>query len=268
MDYRPALEIMEANGCRGDFEKKTVRTPKQVLRQCLSTAPSRFTLYGRDPRYDVPVDQRNVYTIRAAPPPSWSWVWTACAGPRPSGDLEDLTRLQDALANLHIMHGIVNPQDIPQKGFDRILFSAVSRNTLRNYYSQALGARGVRDQVEMASLLARSRNAFQEKPFFTIVVCLVSPLVHPSFRTEELMESATFGVPVYVEGDDLAGANILSGICLAEMVRPGLPCIYSIASGIPDMTTGSYSGGAPETQILHGATAQLAHSFGVPARRA
>jgi trimethylamine--corrinoid protein Co-methyltransferase len=31
-----------------------------------------------------------------------------------------------------------------------------------------------------------------------------------------------------------------------------------------DMSTGSYSGGAPETQLLHAATVQMAHSFGLP----
>jgi trimethylamine--corrinoid protein Co-methyltransferase len=59
-------------------------------------------------------------------------------------------------------------------------------------------------------------------------------------------------------------ANILTGVCLAQMVRPGHPCIYSIASGIMDMQTGNYSGGAPETQVLHAATAQMAHFYNLP----
>ena len=111
------------------------------------------------------------------------------------------------------------------------------------------------------------------------LLCLVSPLVHPRIRTEELMACAELGVPVYVEADALPGAttpitlagtlveqsaNVLAGICLAQTIRPGLPCIYSIASGILDMRTGEYSGGAPETQILHAATAQLAHAYGLP----
>ena len=278
MEHRPALEIMEANGCRVDFDHSVVRTPEHVLRRCLSTTPSQFTLFARDPAWDVRVNQQSVYTIGGS---SALNVVGLDGVRRPAilKDLADLTRLQDALPNLHIMHGIVNPQDIPQHGFDRILFPTVMANTGRNYYSQALGARGVRDQVEMASLVAGSRKAFQERPFFTIVLCLVSPLVHPRIRTIELMECAAQGIPIYVEADALPGAttpvtlagtlveqsaNILSGICLAQMIRPGLPCIYSIASGILDMRVGGYSGGAPETQILHGATAQLSHSFGLP----
>jgi len=278
MTHRPGLEVMEAHGCRVDFDKAVVRIPEHVLRRHLAAAPSRFTLCARDPRWDVRVDQRNVYTIGGS---SALFVVGLDGARRPATlkDLADLTRLQDSLENLHVMHGIVNPQDIPQEGFDRILFSTVMRNTARNYYSQALGGQGVRDQVEMASLLAGGRTAFQERPFFTIVLCLVSPLVHPRIRTEELMECAALGVPLYVEADCLAGAttpvtiagtlveqsaNVLAGICLAQMVRPGLPCVYSLASGILDMSTGGYSGGAPETQLIHAASAQLAHSYNLP----
>lgn len=278
MEYRPALEIMKENGCIVDFDAMTVKTPEYVLRRCLATAPSRFTLHARDPQWDVRVDQQNVYTIGG----SSALNVIGLDGERKPAtlkDLEDLTRLQDALENLHIMHGIVNPQDIPQQGFDRILFPAIMKNTSRNYYSQALGKKGVRDQVEMAEVLAGSTEAFQERPFFTIVLCLVSPLIQPRIRVEELMECAEQGVPLYIEADALPGAttpitvagtlveqtaNILTGICLAQMIRPGLPCIYSIATGIMDMSTGLYSGGAPETQIIHAATAQLAHFYNLP----
>ena len=276
--HRPALEVMEAHGCRVDFDKGIVRTPSPVLDKCLSTAPGEFTLAARDPAWDVHLDRKRVYTIGGS---SALFVLGLDGVRRPATlqDLADLTRLQDALPNLHVMHGIVNPQDIPQEGFDRILFSTVMKNTRRNYYSQALGAQGVRDQVEMATLLAGSREAFRARPFFTIVLCLVSPLMHPRIRTEELMECAALGVPVYVEVDAIPGAttpvtlagtlveesaNVLTGVCLAQMVRPGHPCIYSLASGIMDMSTGNYSGGAPETQILHAATVQIAHSFGLP----
>ncbi|MEW5814408.1 MAG: trimethylamine methyltransferase family protein [Spirochaetota bacterium] len=276
--HKPALEIMKEHGCKVDFEKMTVRIPEYVLRKCLSTAPSSFTLYARDPRFDVRLNQRNVYTIGGS---SALFVLDLDGVRRPATlkDLEDLTRLQDALENLHIMHGLVNPQDIPQAGFDRILFAAVMKHTARNYYSQALGAQGVRDQVEMASVIAGDLKKFQERPFFTIVLCMVSPLVHPRIRVEELMECARLSVPVYIEVDAMPGgttpitvagtlveqsANILTGVCLAQMIRPGLPCIYSIASGIMDMRTGGYSPGAPETQLLHAATAQMAHYYGLP----
>jgi trimethylamine---corrinoid protein Co-methyltransferase len=177
------------------------------------------------------------------------------------------------------MHGIVNPQDIPQPGFDRILFANVVPNTSRNYYSQGQGGQSIRDQVDMAAVILGSAEALRKRPIFTIVLCLVSPLVQPGIRLEELFACVQYGIPLYIEVDSQPGAttpitiagtvveecaNVLAGITLAQILAPGHPCIFSIASGIMDMSTGNYSGGAPETSLLHAATAQMAHYYRLP----
>ena len=265
-------------GCNVNFNKRIVKIPEYILRKALQSAPSRFILHGRKPEFDVHVNTRNVYTIGGS---SALFVFDLDGRYRPATlqDLADLTRLQDALENLHVMHGIVNPQDIPQPGFCRRLFATVMKNTCRNYYSQAEDAEDVRDQVEMASMILGDKKQVRERPIFTEVVCMVSPLTHPAKMTEVLMESAKNGIPVYVEVDaqpgatspvTLAGtlveqnANVLCGITLAQLVNPSTPCIYAIASGIMDMATGNYSGGAPDTSLLHAATAQMAHFYNLP----
>lgn len=278
VEYKPALELMADHGCRVDFSSRIVQMPEHVLKKALSTAPSRFTLYGKTPEFDVKVDTQGVYTIGGSSALS---VLDLDGNRRPATrkDLSDLTRLQDALENLHIMHAIVVPQDIEQEGFDRILFSTVMKNTSRNYYSQGMGEQSIRDQIEMASVILGSTEEVRRKPIFTIVVCLTSPLTHADIRVAEIMEAARHNIPLYIEADaqpgattpiTLAGtlveqsANILCGIALAQMVSPGTPCIYSIASGMMDMVTTNYSGGAPETTLLHAATAQVAHYYNLP----
>jgi len=278
VEYKPALKLMADCGCNVDFNKKIVKIPEYVLRKALQSAPSRFTLYGRKSEFDVYVNTQNVYTIGGS---SALYVLDLNGKRNPATlkDLADLTRLQDALENLHIMHGIVNPQDIPQPGFCRRLFATVMKNTSRNYYSQAEDKNDVQDQIEMASMILGSKDKVKEKPIFTEVVCMVSPLTHPAKMSEVLMESAKNNIPLYIEADaqpgatspvTLAGtlveqnANILCGIVLSQLVNPGTPCIYAIASGIMDMATGNYSGGAPDTSLLHAATAQIAHFYNLP----
>jgi trimethylamine--corrinoid protein Co-methyltransferase len=275
---REALDIMASNGCRVDHARSNVRIPEAVLKKCLATAPSEFTLHGRTPEQDVRVTLDNVWTIGGS---SALFVCDLEGNRHPATlkDLADLTRLQDALENLHIMHAIAIPQDIPQEGFDRILFSTVMKNTNRNYYSQGMGAQSIRDQVEMAAVLLGSREQVRKTPNFTIVTCLVSPLVQPEIRVEEIIECARHGIPVYIEVDSqpggttpvtLAGtlveecANVLCGVCLAQMVQPGHPCVFASASGVLDMATGNYSAGAPDTTLLHAATAQMAHHYQLP----
>jgi trimethylamine---corrinoid protein Co-methyltransferase len=278
VEHEPALRIFSDAGCRVDFEARRVRIPEHVLRKALATAPSRFTLHGLKPEYDVEVDTESIYTIGGS---SALFVLDLDGVRRPATlrDLEDLTRLQDALPNLHIMHGIVNPQDIPQEGFDRRLFAAVLKNTARNYYSQGTGGSSVRDQIDLAAVLLGSVEAVRRRPPFTIVLCMTSPLVQTAIRVEELLACAEEGIPIYVEVDAQPGAtspitvagtlveecaNVLCGITLAQIVRPGLPCIFAIASGSMDMSTMCYSGGDPRTNLVHVATAQMAHFYNLP----
>ncbi|HOX39141.1 MAG TPA: trimethylamine methyltransferase family protein [Candidatus Brocadiia bacterium] len=278
MEYRPALEAMADGGCRVDFANNLVRVPESVLTKALSTAPSQFTLAGQLPDCDVNVDLESVYTIGGS---SALYVLDLDGNRKPATlrDLVDLTRLQDALENLHIMHAIAIPQEIPQEGFDRILFANVVPNTSRNYYSQGQGAQSIRDQVEMASVILGSAGALKKRPIFTIVACMVSPLLHPGIRLEEVMECVKYGIPVYIEVDAQAGgttpitiagtlveecANVLTGVVLTQILAPGHPCIFAIASGITDMMTGNYSGAAPETGIIHAATAQMARFYRLP----
>jgi len=278
VEYRPALELFRDHGCRVDFDKRIVFIPEHLLRRALSTAPSRFILAGKIQEWDVPVDLDRVYTIGG----SCALEVLDLEGVRRKAnlqDLVDLTRLQDALENLHIMHSLVVPQDIPQPGFERIMFATVMKHTTRNFYSQGQGGQSIRDQVEMAAVIQGSTDEVKRRPIFTIVCCLISPLVQTAERVEELMESAKFGIPLYIEVDNMAGAtapvtiagalveecaNVLCGVTLAQLVNPGCPCIFSIASGILNMSNGQYSGAAPETGLLHAATAQMARFYGLP----
>jgi trimethylamine--corrinoid protein Co-methyltransferase len=278
VEYPPALALFRDQGCPVDFDRRTVCIPEEVLRRALATAPSQFTLFGRSPEWDVNVDLDSIYTIGG----SCALEVLDLDGVRRRAalvDLVDLTRLQDALENLHIMHSLVVPQDIPQPGFERIMFANVVANTTRNFYSQGQGGRSIRDQMEMAAVIQGSTEEVRRRPTFTIVCCLISPLVQTAERVEELMEAARFGIPIYIEVDTMVGAtapvtiagalveecaNVLCGVTLAQLVNPGCPCIFSIASGIFNMTNGQYSGAAPEANLLHAATAQMARFYGLP----
>jgi len=278
VEHRQALEIFRDSGCRVDFDKHIVKVPHEILNKAIRTCPSEFVLYGKKPEYDVHVNLTDVYTIGG----SSALTVLDLDGNRRAAtlrDLVELTRLLDGLENLHIMHALVVPQDIPQPGFDRILWATVMKNTYRNYYSQGQWGVSIRDQVEMAKVIQGSEQEIRKHPLFTVVICLMSPLVHSAERVDELVQCAEYGIPLYIEVDSMLGgttpmtiagtlveecANVLTGIVLAQLVNPGNPCVFAIASGLMNMSNGNYSGGAPETCLLHAATAQMAHFYGLP----
>ena len=278
VEWQPALQVFESHGCNVDFNSRVVRIPQDVLERALRTCPPAFTLYGRDERHNIPVTLEDVYTIAGSSALS---VLDLDGQHRPSTlqDLVDFTRLIDALPLADIMHAMVIPQDIPQEGCDRLLFATILQNTTKHYYSQGQGGSSVADQIKLASIVQGSTGAVGEKPCFSFVICLNSPLVHAAERVQEMMECARYGIPVWLEATNMMGAtapisiagalvehtaNVLASVTLMQLLNPGHPCVFSIASGGFNMRSGAYVAASPEAILLHCATAQMAHYYRMP----
>ncbi len=280
MLHDDALEIMKGNGCIVDFDRKIVRIPEDVLMKNVRKAPSDVMLYGRERKYDIGLRSSNdVYVMGGA---GALHVIDLEGRRRPSTlqDLRDLIRLEDTLENMDIAHFLVTPQDIPQDGFEMITFAEMLKNNTRNFYALVGGCKqGLEYEIEMASVAAGSIDEVRKRPFFVAGLCIISPLTQRGDFIEELFACGENQIPVYIEADALAGgttpftisgtaveinANVLSAIALAQMVHPGIPCIYASSSGILDMRSLNLGGSAPESTLLHMAQAQLAHHYNLP----
>ncbi len=113
--HTEALELMEARGCVVEFEKQVVKIPEEVFRKYLAIAPGNVPLYGRDPKYDVPLDDSdNVFTLGGAGALNYLDL-DGVRKPSTMKALEDFTRLEDTLANYDIAHFLLTPQDIPHQ---------------------------------------------------------------------------------------------------------------------------------------------------------
>lgn len=278
VDWLPALEIFAAHGCRVNFDQSVVFIPQEVLNRALRTAPSQFQLHARNPQQSISVTLDDVYTIAGS---SALNVLDLDGNHRPANlqDLRDFTRLIDALPLADIMHAMVIPQDIPQPGFDRILFATILENSSKHYYSQGDGKQSVYDQVEMASIIQNGSEAVRQTPIFSLVTCLTSPLIHPAERVQEMIACTETGIPLWLEATNMMGAtapvtiagalvehtaNVLAALTFVQLLRPGHPCIVGIASGGLNMRTGTYVGASPEATLLHVASVQLARFYGLP----
>lgn len=177
------------------------------------------------------------------------------------------------------MHAMVIPQDIPQPGFDRVLFATILENSSKHYYSQGEGGQSVYDQVQMASIIQNGSEAVRQAPIFSLVTCLTSPLIHPAERVQEMIACTECGIPLWLEATNMMGAtapvtiagalvehtaNMLAALTFVQLLRPGHPCIVGIASGGLNMRTGTYVGASPEATLLHVASVQMARFYGLP----
>jgi len=77
---QPALDVLEAHGATVDRETTVARIPAAAVDEALRTLPAHFTLGGRTPEFDLPLDGEYVYLACDG--------WQAAGSPR----LEDKAR--------------------------------------------------------------------------------------------------------------------------------------------------------------------------------
>lgn len=273
---RDALEIYHGNGCKVDFDKNVVRISEDVLMNFLSKAPDRFNLYGKNQDYDINIDCNSSYLMGGAAAIRVLDLDGNYREPN-SIDLNNFTRLQDALENIDIICPMVIPEDIDQEILELYIGSEAMKNTYKNCDLWVHSALEVDCLIKIAEIITGEN--FNKRPIFTLCIDLISPLVQPDNVLDTMIEAVRRDIPVYVEVCDMMGAtspvtiagtlvqqsvNILPGVALAQMVKKGAPCFYSIASSAMDMRSGVYLAADPITVLLNAATAQIAHYYNLP----
>ena len=123
--------------------------------------------------------------------------------------------------------------------------------------------------------------AWHERPRVWSVINTTSPLQFSSDGAQVLLRLARLGQPVLVAVCAMGGttapitlagllavqhAELLVGLVLTQLARPGSPFIYGGTSSLSSMQTGALMMGAPEYWTLMEATVRLGHWLGVPVR--
>ena len=271
-----ALEIYHNNGCKVDFNNKIVRISEDTLMHFISKAPEKFTLYGKNEDYDLNVDMDSTFLMGGAAGVRLLDLDGNYREPN-STDLNDFTRLQDALPNIDIICPMVIPKDIDQEILELYMSAETMKNTYKNCDLWVHSSLEVDYQVKIAEIITGQK--FSKRPIFTLCIDLISPMIQPDDVLDTMIEAVKKDVPVYVEVCDMMGAtspitiagtlvqqsiNILPGIALAQMMKEGAPCFYSIASAASDMRNGVYLAADPISVLLNSATAQIAHHYNLP----
>jgi trimethylamine--corrinoid protein Co-methyltransferase len=271
-----ALDLLRGVGANVDNENKIVKIPRYLIEEAIKKSPSSIRLCGRNPNNDIILEGRRVYTAGGADGIYVIDLENGKLRLATLKDLQDLTRLQDSLDNIHAIMGIVNPSDVSPIGVDRLRCCELIKNTEKHILRDAQGKDGVKDQIEIAAVVVGSREELKKRPIISFVDCTTSPLKHEKINTEVLIEAAKNNIPIVVESDVVAGATapvtiagalivqnaeVLSGILIAQLENPGTPVIYGNMSSIMDMRTANVALGSPELGIIQVITAQLCQEF-------
>ena len=273
-----SLEILASNGCHVDKASQVVKFPRDVVRRAMATVPRSYTMGARNADFDLVLeDGTSYYTLDgcgvAALDPD-----TRQERPSRKSDLEAQARVADWLPGIGFVWPTVSAQDFGRTSQLHEI-DAVYNNTVKHFQAMVMGEDAARFAVEMATVVAGSKEELRRRPVLSNLVCSVAPLSQDHAGLESALVMAEAGIPVgilsmptlgttapstsagaFVVGD----AECISGIVLLQLAFPGAPVFHSIMKAYADPRTGTYVGYSLNSGTARYAPVEIAHHWGVP----
>ena len=189
-------------------------------------------------------------------------------------DVQESTRLLDALDNATTITPYCTPTDVPAEIMSLAMYRYALPNTTKPLQGPGVQtAREVDFAIQMAEVIGPASEVL------TLSVSPVSPLTFPADLVQAMVRIAERGIPFgplpcptagTTAPMSLAGAltqqnaEVLASLVIAQAVNPGLPIIYCGRLAMMEPSTGGSVWGGVELGLASAATVQIAHLYGLP----
>ena len=190
-----ALDIFKDGGCRVDRETRIVKIPPHVVEDAIRSAPSRYTLYGRDPKNDFVMEPGRVAFTNFSEGIRVIDVDTGELRDSTKRDIADIARLNDYLSELDTHEIAVGAKDAPPQTAAVHNSEVQLLNTTKPIGVGPLSGMECRAIFRMAAEIAGGDDALRERPILYSGVCPVSPLKLPRDATEVIIECSRWWIP-------------------------------------------------------------------------
>jgi trimethylamine--corrinoid protein Co-methyltransferase len=281
VDEETALTLLKDAGATVDFKQKTAKIPPSLVEEMIKKARKRVTLCGRNPKHDVTFEQGKVHVMTSSTGIRVVDLQTGLVRASTKKDIEDSSRLADALENIHLYSVMVSALDCPQEIMYLEEVDAMLNNTEKHIDTGGLGTLATRDIIRMAAAVAGGPDELKKRPILDLMQTPVSPLTHERKNTEGILECSKHEVPLIILNMAQAGgtapitlagtlvinnAEVLSGMLIAFLANPKVPLVYGTCSIVLNQKasrTPSVSG-LVEDGLLSAASSRLARYYGFP----
>ncbi len=274
-----AHEIYSGAGCNVDQETNMVTFPRNLINDCIESAPAEYTLYARNPEKNVELGGKKVTFTNFG---TGVYLLDPVTGERRSTTKEDLCKIArfiDAVDEVDCITIPVAATDVPEEIKELHEAEAIFLNTSKHFGHDTDGGENTRRFIRMAAAVAGGMDQLRERPIVSLGACPNSPLELHEAATEQIIEAAKAGIPMDVLSMGLCGGTtpvtlagtilttnceILSGIILGQLVRKGTPMMYGSSTSIMDLKLTTSPVGAPEHAMFGAAIGQMGHYYGIP----
>ncbi|MGI5873816.1 MAG: trimethylamine methyltransferase family protein [Bacillota bacterium] len=277
--YDPAIKVFTDAGFKVEGHK--VFFKREDVEALAAKAPAEFTLSARDPKKTAKCNQVDLNLTPAYGPP---YIYDLKGERRYSNmeDYDNIIKLTQMSENInHTGGNVCEPIEVPEEYRHlKMLYSHIKYSD-KPFMGSAYGVVGASDSVKMAEMIFGGREQIKKNPVLITLINSITPLKYDDRMLGALMTYAEAGQACLISSLVMSGstgpvamaatialqmAEILAGVCLAQLINPGTPCIMGSTSGACDMRAMSLSIGSAETALYTAATAQMARYYGMPSR--
>jgi trimethylamine--corrinoid protein Co-methyltransferase len=274
-----ALAIFDDHGAQVDQSSQIVKIPREVVFNAMSTVPRYFHVGGRDPSCDFDLAENVTYFCTDGCGVETIDFETRKRRPSCKADVGRMAHVVDYLSSMAFYWPMVSAQDFGRTAPLHEL-DASWNNTAKHVQSETLmGEEPARYAIEMATVLAGSREELRRRPLFSLILCTIAPLIQDKEGIEGALLLAEAGIPVgflamptlgTTAPATLAGAlavadaEVISGTVLLQLASPGAPVSHSVMQAWADPRSGEYVPYPLDSRCRYGPV-DLAHHWGMPA---
>ena len=274
-----AREMLRGAGARVAGDR--VRIPSFLVEDALRSAPCRVVLGNRDGPRHMFLEENRSYFQGVIDCPEILDPYTHSRRLFTSSDYRLVARVIDACPNLWSGGGAGSAIDYPPEVRVQAAFKHTITNMKKPIVTGPINAVELADVFEMAAVIAGGHEKLRQAPFVVASAEPVTPLSLFKDAVEILLLAARQGMPVICYPMPSTGttapcspagllaignAEVLAGLVLHQLERPGAPFIYGTMPGMTDMRASitQYAYGSPDLALLVAAATDLAHSYGLP----
>lgn len=269
-----AILTRAAGGPRGDGP---VRLPSELVDWALSAAPPGIAVFRRtgEPAFELGAGGNGTRFGIGVTNLYYQDPLTDAAVPFARAHMASCTRLGDALPAFDCVSTIGVPRDLPPAEADLYATLEMAANTTKPLVLLVSEAAAFEPALDLLDTLCGTAAG---RPYVIPYFNPISPLVINAETSDKMAASIARGLPFIYSNYGMSGATapitpagtlallnaeLLSGLVLAQLMRPGTPVILgSLPAGFDMATAASYYG--PETMLLNLACAEMMAYYRLP----
>ncbi len=271
-----ARAALVAQGAIADGARVTI--PAELVRRLVELAPPRMTLGARVAAPLVTGERALITTDGCCVE-----IYDLESGEKrgtTAADVATISRVVDGLPEVDFCWPAVSAQDRPVevRGLHE-LYLAIA-NTGKHVQTVTVVEPELAEvAVRMARAVSGSDERLRAAPPISALLGTVTPLGNDAGTLEAGLVFAEAGIPIgfvtmpmggsttpiTMAGSLVVGvAEALSAVCVIQAAFPGAPVFICFIPSVMDLTSGDFTGGAPEDTVMAAAVGDVGHFYGLP----